>query len=81
MKKVLYTCTRCGKQETVDLDPHKNEAPMEWAAILYRRVHTMQHEGQLAIMQTTSETHACGDCAQAVLDFLEAPAQAPRRSA
>ena len=69
MKQVLYTCTRCGQQEAVDL---KEPVPMEWATIQYMRIHTVTVDGKESPVQTTSETHACGDCAQGVLDYIEA---------
>lgn len=77
MKQVLYTCTRCKKQVTVEAgatDPRilKTESlPMEWAEIYYRRVHTVVQGDQQQTLQTVSTTHACGDCAKAVLDFIE----------
>ena len=79
MKHLLYTCLRCKKQTTMPPD-HATSAdangPTEWAKIYYERWHTQQ-EGEQAggMVRTTLETHACGDCAKDVLDYLEPPAK------
>ena len=78
MKHIVYTCLHCHKQETEQ--PDKVEIPPEWAKINYERCHMMQEgEQQGGMVVTTLETHACGDCAKRVLDYLEPPAQAAPR--
>ncbi len=69
MKQVVYTCARCGRQEAVD--PFPDVVPMEWAAIEYKRLHVVQEGDQKLTASTTCTTHACGDCAKVVLDYIE----------
>lgn len=70
MKQVVYTCARCGRQEAVDAN-QTDAVPMEWATIQYVRFHAMQEDGNELTGKTTSEIHACGDCAQSLLDYIE----------
>ena len=69
MKQIVYTCARCDKQEAVD--PNQDSVPMEWAAIQYTRVHTTGEGRNFLTTATTCESHACGDCAQGMLDYVE----------
>ena len=74
MKQVVYTCAGCGRQEVVELiNDRKDYAPMEWAQIDYRRLTTVE-DGK-AVGQITCTTHACGDCAKVMLDYIEGTAR------
>lgn len=85
MKQIVYTCAWCDKQEAVD--PKEDAVPMEWAAIQYTRVHATGENGNILAAQTTCESHACGNCAPGVLDYIEqhpfatAAGHVPERSA
>jgi hypothetical protein len=82
MKHIVYTCLKCGKQATVDAG--QDVVPPEWATIHYGRFHmTTLPEGSAGMVQTTAETHACGDCAKGILDYLQPPPKtaAPLKSA
>jgi DNA-directed RNA polymerase subunit RPC12/RpoP len=81
MKHIVYTCLHCGKQEIAQ--PDNDTVPPEWAQIQYVRYHTVPLEEATdavvnGMVRTTLDTHACGDCAKKVLDYLEPPSQTAR---
>jgi hypothetical protein len=65
----LYTCCRCGQEQRTNVEC--DDAPLGWAVVTYQldTVETIETERQLA--RTTLTTHACGDCCNEVLVFLE----------
>ncbi len=77
MKQIVYTCFRCDKQAKTAVSP--DEVPLEWAAIHYERFHEIREGEETQTVRTTVNTHACGDCARGVFDYLEPPS--PLRAA
>lgn len=73
MRQNLFTCCRCGaEQRTAE---NIEDAPLGWARVTFERDMIVVEEGDRAFMRKSITTHACKDCGDTLLAFLERAAR------
>ena len=70
MKQHVYTCCRCGTEQRTSADV--DGMPIGWAFVTYERNRLIEGDlNEQLVERTTTTTHACPACSNAVLAFLE----------
>jgi hypothetical protein len=67
VRQNLFTCCRCGAERRTSIEV--DDAPVGWATVSYQRVAPSEDDQRTETATLT--THACEDCADKVLAFLE----------
>lgn len=69
MRQNLYTCCRCGLE--LRAPSNVEDAPLGWAMVTFERDVVVSGEDERGFSRQSVTTHACRDCGDTLLAFLE----------
>jgi hypothetical protein len=69
MRQNLYTCCRCGQEQRTDGE--RDDVPIGWATLAFQRDLVTTTDGDRQRTRQYLTTHACANCCEETLNFLE----------
>lgn len=72
MRQSVYTCCRCGReQRTAGTTDGVEDVPLGWARVAFDREQVITEGDERTFSRQTVVTHACTDCGETLLAYLE----------